>query len=150
MIENKLKTNKEKGKLVEVRYQMVVFVIFGLVLFPSKVARIINIKAANIFIEYEQEKNNLTSTILAETFLSLNLYRLHGKRAMWCCTSLLFMWIVSHLETSREVFNNFLWFNMRPLGLVLNEEWNDLDENAWVKKYQLRVISYGNLLGKTA
>jgi hypothetical protein len=25
---------------------------------------------------------------------------------------------------------------MRPLGLVLNEEWNDLDENIWVKKYQ--------------
>ena len=25
---------------------------------------------------------------------------------------------------------------MRPLGLILNKKWNDLDEKAWVKKYQ--------------
>jgi len=25
---------------------------------------------------------------------------------------------------------------MRPLELVLTEEWSDLDEKAWVKKYQ--------------
>jgi hypothetical protein len=104
---NKLKTNKEKGKLVEVRHQIVAFTIFGLVLFPLKAARIISIEAANIFMEYEQEKNNPISAILAETFLSLNLYKLHEKGVMWCCISLLFMWIVSHLETSKEVFNNF-------------------------------------------
>jgi hypothetical protein len=46
------------------------------------------------------------------------------------------MWIVSHLEISREVFNNFWRFNIRPLELVLNEEWNELDEKIWVKKYQ--------------
>jgi hypothetical protein len=25
---------------------------------------------------------------------------------------------------------------MRPLELVLTEEWNDLDEKAWVEKYR--------------
>jgi hypothetical protein len=43
---------------------------------------------------------------------------------------------VIHMETSREVFNNLCWFNTRRLRLVLNEEWNDLDEKAWLEKYQ--------------
>jgi len=136
MIESKLKTDKEKGKLGEERYQIIVFAIFRLVLFPSEAAGIISIEAANAFLEFEQTKNNPTSAILAETFLSLNHCRLHGKGAMRCCILLLFMWIVSHLETSKEVFNNFWWFNMRPLELVLTKEWSDLDEKAWVRKYQ--------------
>jgi len=129
MIENKLKTDKE-------RYQIIIFVIFGLVLFPSEAAGIVSIEAANAFLEFEETKNNPTSVILAETFLSLNHCRLHGKGVMRCCIPLLFMWIVSHLEASKEVFNNFWWFNMRPLELVLTKEWNDLDEKAWVEKYR--------------
>ena len=136
VIENKLKTDKEKGKLGEERYQIIAFAIFGLVLFPSEAVGIISIEAANAFLEFEETKNNPTSAILAETFMSLNHCRLHGKGAMRCCVPLLFMWIVSHLETSEKVFNNFWWFNMRPLELVLTKEWNDLDEKAWVKKYQ--------------
>jgi len=136
MIENKLKMDKEKGKLGEERYQIIAFAIFGLVLFPSEAAGIISIEAADAFLEFEQTKNNPTSAILADTFLSLNHCRLHGKGTMQCCIPLLFMWIVSHLETSKEVFNNFWWFNMRPLELVLTKEWSDLDEKAWVKKYQ--------------
>ena len=136
MMESKLKTDKEKGKLGEERYQIIAFAIFGLVLFPSKATGIISIEAANAFLEFEQTKNNHTLAILAETFLSLNHCRLHGKEAMRCCIPLLFMLIVSHLETSKEVFNNFWWFNMRPLELVLTKEWSDLDEKAWVRKYQ--------------
>jgi hypothetical protein len=37
---------------------------------------------------------------------------------------------------------------MRPLGLVLSEEWNDLDEKAWVKKYQALPQSKESFLGK--
>jgi hypothetical protein len=91
MIENKLKTDKEKGKLGEERYQIIAFAIFGLVLFPSEAAGIISIEAANAFLEFEETKNNPTSAILAETFLSLNHCRLHGKGAMRCCIPLLFM-----------------------------------------------------------
>jgi hypothetical protein len=58
---------------------VVVFAIFGLVLFPLKVVRIINIEAINAFAKYEPVKNNLISAILVETFLSLNHYGLHGK-----------------------------------------------------------------------
>jgi hypothetical protein len=57
---------------------------------------------------------------LAETFLSLNHCWLYGKGAMWWCIHLLFIWVVSHLETPSEVFNNFWWFNMRLLKLVVN------------------------------
>jgi hypothetical protein len=82
MIENKLKTDKEKGKLGEERYQIIAFTIFGLVLFPLEAAGIISIEVANAFFEFEQTKNNPTSAILAETFLSLNHCRLRGKGAM--------------------------------------------------------------------
>lgn len=136
MIENKLKTDKEKGKLGEEKYQIVVFAIFWLILFSSLATGIINIEAANTFIKYEQVNNNPTSAISAETSLSLNHYRWHERGVMQCYILLLFMQIVSHLETSREVFNNFWWFNMRSLGLVLNEEWNDVDEKVQVKKQQ--------------
>ena len=131
MIENKLKTDKDNGKLREEKYQVVAFAISGLVLFPSEVVRIIRVQVVNAFIEYEWTKNNLISVILVETLLALNHYILNGKRAIRCCVPLLFIWIVNHLETSREVFNNFLWFN---IGLILSEEWNNLDEKAWVKK----------------
>jgi hypothetical protein len=77
------------------------------------------LKLSTPFIEYEWTKNNLISVILVETLLSLNHYILNGKRAIRCRVPLLFIWIVNHLETSREVFNNFLWFN---IGLILNEE----------------------------
>jgi hypothetical protein len=40
------------------------------------------------------------------------------------------------LETPREVFNNFLWFNIKPLKLILSEDWKNLDGKAWVEKYQ--------------
>jgi len=53
MIESKLKTDKEKGKLGEERYQIIAFAIFGLVMFPSKATGIISIEAANAFLEFE-------------------------------------------------------------------------------------------------
>ena len=135
-IENKLKADKDKRRLREEGHRLIAFAIFGLILFPSEAVGIISIEAASAFVEYEQERNNPASAILAETFLSLNHCRSHGKGAMRCCIPLLFIWIVSHLETPKEVFNNFWWFNMRPLSLVLNEEWKGLDERAWVEKYQ--------------
>jgi hypothetical protein len=82
MIESKLKTDKEKGKLGEERYQIIVLAIFRLVLFPSEAAGIISIEAANAFLEFEQTKNNPASAIIAETFLSLNHCILHGKGVM--------------------------------------------------------------------
>jgi hypothetical protein len=91
LIENKLKADKDKGKLGEEKYQVVVFAIFGLVLSLAEVAGIINIKAANVFIEDEPTKNNLTSAILAETLLFLNYCRLHRKDVMRCCVPLLFI-----------------------------------------------------------
>jgi lipoprotein NlpI len=80
LIENKLKIDKDKEKLEEEKYQVVAFTIFGLVMFSSKAVGIISIETVNAFIKYEQAKNNSTLAILAETFLFLNHYRLHGKK----------------------------------------------------------------------
>jgi hypothetical protein len=65
-----------------------------------------SVEATNAFIEYKQTKSNYTITILAETFLLLNHYRLYGRGAMRCCIPLLFIWVVGHLETLRKSFNN--------------------------------------------
>jgi hypothetical protein len=104
-------------------------------LFTLEAVGIINVEATNAFIEYEQTKSNPSSTILAEKFLSLNHYKVHGKGVMRCCIPLLFIRIVSHLETPKEVFNNFLWFNMRHLKLILSEDYKSLDEKAFIEKY---------------
>jgi hypothetical protein len=38
--------------------------------------------------------------------------------------------MVSHIKTKKPIFNNFLWFNQRPLRIVEEEEWGDLDNKA--------------------
>jgi hypothetical protein len=38
-------------------------------------------------------------------------------------------------KTTKEVFNNFLWFNMRHLKLILSEDYKSLDEKAFIEKY---------------
>ena len=43
--------------------------------------------------------------------------------------------MVSHIEMKRLVFNNFLWFNQRPL-MIVEEEWRDLDNHSWVEKLE--------------
>ena len=42
--------------------------------------------------------------------------------------------MVSHIETKKSVFNNFWWFNQKPLRIVEEEEWGDLDNQGWVEK----------------
>jgi hypothetical protein len=77
LIEARLKTNKDEGKLGDKRYQVVVFAIFWLVSFLSEAANSINVKATNAFIGYKQTKNIPTRIILVEAFISLNHCRLH-------------------------------------------------------------------------
>jgi hypothetical protein len=38
--------------------------------------------------------------------------------------------MVSHIKTKKSIFNNFWWFNQRPLRIVEEEEWGDLDNKA--------------------
>jgi hypothetical protein len=44
--------------------------------------------------------------------------------------------MVSHIKTKKLVFNNFWWFTQRPLKLVEEEEWGDLDNQGWVDKLE--------------
>ena len=44
--------------------------------------------------------------------------------------------MVSHIETKKPVFNNFWWFTQRPLKLVEEEEWKDLDNQGWIDKLE--------------
>jgi len=67
--------------------------------------------------------------------LSLNHCRMHGKRAMRCCILILYLWIISHIETPRDVFNNFWWFDLRSLKVTIEETWKNWDETAWIDKY---------------
>jgi hypothetical protein len=40
------------------------------------------------------------------------------------------------METNKIVFNNFWWFNQRPLKLVQEEKWGSLGDQGWIEKLQ--------------
>jgi hypothetical protein len=120
VIEARMKKNAEEGRLGDERYRLVAFAIFGLVLFPSEIG-VISLEAASVFLEYKHDRINPSSAILAETMLSLNHYRMNGKGVMRCCVPMLYLWIISHIETPRDIFNNFWWFDLRPLKVTIEE-----------------------------
>ena len=103
-------------------------------IFPSEIG-VISLEAASIFLEYKHDWINPSSTILAKTMLSLNHCKMNGKGAMRCCVPMLYLWIISHIETPRDIFNNFWWFDLRPLKVTIKETWRHWDEKAWIKKY---------------
>jgi hypothetical protein len=45
--------------------------------------------------------------IQAETILKLNHYRMVGKGSIRCCEQLLYIWLISYIETKKQVLNNF-------------------------------------------
>jgi hypothetical protein len=112
----------------------VAFAIFGLVLFLSEIG-VNNLKVANAFMKYEHERINSSTVIFIETMLSLNHCRMHGKGSMRYCISILHLWITNHIEIPRDIFNNFWWFDLRPLKIYIDETWKNLDKKAWMKKY---------------
>jgi hypothetical protein len=127
-IELEKKSGLEKERLIALG-------IFGLVLFPSQTG-LVSLEAAAAYVEYENTQINPVAAILAETILTLNHCRRTGKGAMRCCTQLLYISMVSHIETKKPIFNNFWWFTQRPLKLVEEEEWGDLDNQGWVDKLE--------------
>jgi hypothetical protein len=111
-------------------YRILALGIFGLILCPST-AGIISVEATNLFVEYEKTKINPSAAILAETFLSLNHCKKSGKGSMRCCVPLLFIWMVSHIESKTPIFRNFWWFDQRPLELFVSNEWKFFSEDDW-------------------
>jgi hypothetical protein len=97
---------------------------------------LVSLEAAAAYVEYENTQINPVAAILAETILTLNHCRRTGKGAMRCCTKLLYIWMVSHIKTKKPIFNNFWWFTQKPLKLVEEEEWGDLDNQGWVDKLE--------------
>jgi hypothetical protein len=116
-------------------YRILALGIFGLILCPST-AGIISLEAANLFVEYEKTKINPSAAILAETFLSLNHCKRIGKGSMRCCVPLLFIWMVSHIESETPIFRNFWWFDQKPLELFVSSEWENFSEDDWRVKLQ--------------
>jgi hypothetical protein len=134
-LEVELEKKKEQCVSVLVRDRLIALGIYGLVLFPS-LKGVISLEAAAAFVEYENTHVNPTTAILAETLLTLNHFRKTGKGAVRCCTQLLYIWMVSHVETKKPIFNNFWWFNQKPLKIVEEEEWGILGDQGWMKKLQ--------------
>nr|XP_034889980.1 uncharacterized protein LOC118030067 [Populus alba] len=134
-LEVELEKKKEQyGSMLE-RDRLIALGIYGLVLFPS-LKGVISLEAAAAFVEYENTHINPTTAILAETFLTLNHFRKTGKGVARCCIQLLYIWMVSHVETKKPIFNNFWWFNQKPLKIVEKEEWGNLGDQGWMKKLQ--------------
>jgi hypothetical protein len=72
------------SRFVEEKDRILALGIFGLVLFPN-LTRIISLEATIAFVAYENTQINLTTTILAETILTLNHCKRVGKGSMRCC-----------------------------------------------------------------
>ena len=134
-LEVELEKKKEQCVSVLERDRLIALGIYGLVLFPS-LKGVISLEAAAAFVEYENTHVNPTTAILAETLLTLNHFRKTGKGAVRCCTQLLYIWMVSHVETKKPIFNNFWWFNQKPLKIVEEEEWGILGDQGWMEKLQ--------------
>jgi hypothetical protein len=81
--------------------------IFGFVLFLN-LTGIISLEVAATFVSYENTQINITTVLLAKTILTLNHCRRVGKGSIRCCEKLLYIWLISHLETKKPIFNN-LW-----------------------------------------
>ena len=90
-VELEKKSGSEKERLIGLG-------IFGLMLFPNKTG-VISLDVVVAYVEYENTQVNLVAAILAETILTLNHCRRTKKGAMRCCTQLLYIWMVSHIET---------------------------------------------------
>uniref|UniRef100_A0A6N2NM30 DUF7745 domain-containing protein n=1 Tax=Salix viminalis TaxID=40686 RepID=A0A6N2NM30_SALVM len=115
---------EQKSRLEKER--LIALGIFGLVLFPSRTG-IVSLEAAAAYVEYENTRINPVASVLAETIMTLNHYRKAGKGAVRCCTQLLYIW-------------------MKPLRIVEEEEWGDLDNQGWVEK--LKAVPSGGLKWK--
>ena len=119
--------------------------IFGLVLFLNPMG-IISLEAAAAFVENENSQINPTVAILVETILTLNHCRKIGKGLIRCCEQLLYIQLISHIETKKPIFNNLQYFSKKPLEIVKEKEWNDLSEEKW--KTKLHGISQGEVKWK--
>ena len=116
MIEEVFKIRTNDSRFVEENGRILALGIFRLVLFPNLI-RIICLEVVATFIAYKNTQINLIMMILVKTILTLIHYE-----------QLLYIWLISHIETKKLVFNNFWWFSKNPLKIVKEEEWKDLSE----------------------
>jgi len=111
LLEAELERKKSEYGSMPKRDRLIALGIYGLVLFPNLIG-VISLEDAVVFVEYENTHVNPVTAIFAETFLTLNHFRKIGKGAIRCCTQLLYIWMVSHIETKKPIFNNFWWFRV--------------------------------------
>jgi hypothetical protein len=76
------------------------------VLFPN-LTGIIGLEVVASFLSYKNTQINLTMAILAETILTLNHCKRIGKGSMRCYKWMLYVWLISHIETKNTIFKNF-------------------------------------------
>jgi hypothetical protein len=106
MIEDAFKMRKNDSRFVEENGRILALGIFRLVLFPN-LTRIICLEVVATFIVYKKTQINLITMILVKTILTLIHYRRFGKGKLIHYEQLLYIWLISHIETKKPVFNNF-------------------------------------------
>ena len=87
-----------------------------------------------MFVEYEKTKINLFAANLVETFLSLNHCKRTGKGSTRFCVPLLFILLVSHIETETPLFKKIWWFDQKSLELFISKEWENFSKDYWKVK----------------
>jgi len=107
---------KSNHRFIKENNRILTLGIFKLLLFPN-LNRVISLKAAVTFIKYKNSLINPTVAILAETIPTLNHYRKIGNKALRYCEQLSYIWLISHIETKKPIFNNLWWFSKKQLKI---------------------------------
>jgi len=57
----------------------------------------------DVFFAYETRGANLILAIMADTFLSMEIYHQKKRGMLHCCNHLLYVWLVTHLYASSHM-----------------------------------------------
>ncbi|KAL4285095.1 hypothetical protein GQ457_15G000320 [Hibiscus cannabinus] len=101
-----------------------------------RVLRYIDVSLFDVFDQFRYGFNPAPA-ILAETFISLNVYRELKGGHFRGCAQLLYVWIMSHFwKTPKPVLSGIRSMNFLPLQEFLAKEWEEVDPTKWVEAFQ--------------
>ncbi|RDX86858.1 hypothetical protein CR513_31753, partial [Mucuna pruriens] len=93
--------------------------LYGILLFPQ-VENYVNLTATEVFLAKRDKGENLTMAVLANTYYTLHHCSQQGEGNLRCSTSLLYLWLTSHLfhckNKAKCPMEDFKWSWIRNIG----------------------------------
>ena len=96
-----------------VAFALSIYPLYGLVIFP-KILGYIKMAVVDTY-EQIQHDNNPSLAIVAKTFRSMNYCRRNQERRFLGCTTLLYIWIISHVLCEGITFTKSYFLGASPI-----------------------------------